>query len=159
MSGVYFVSLGCPKNLVDTEVLAGILLKNNINITFDTKEADVYLINTCAFLPSAREEAFEEIQKAVNWKKRARKQCRRIAVAGCLPQYGSNNPFKANFPDVDIWLGVNDIPNIAEILQTTAPVTPDTANPAYIYDHNTPRLQLTVPHMAYLKIADGCNNC
>ena len=67
MSGVYFVSLGCPKNLVDTEVLAGILLNSGRNITFDAKEADVYLINTCAFLPSAREEAFEEIRKAVNW--------------------------------------------------------------------------------------------
>ena len=159
MSGVYFVSLGCPKNLVDTEIFAGILLNNNINITFDAKEADIYLINTCAFLPSAREEAFDEIRKAVNWKKRARKQSRRIAVAGCLVQYGTNNPFKAQFPDVDIWLGVNDIPKIAELLNIETPPAPDSNNPMYLYDHNTPRLQLTVPHMAYLKIADGCNNC
>lgn len=159
MSGVYFVSLGCPKNLVDTEVLAGILLNSGQNITFDTKEADVYLINTCAFLPSAREEAFEEIQKAVNWKKRARKQSRRIAVAGCLVQYGSDNPFKDKFPEVDYWLGVNDIPNIAEILKQTNTSDAASAEPLYLYDHNTPRLQLTVPHMAYLKIADGCNNC
>ncbi len=159
MSGVYFVSLGCPKNLVDTEVLAGILLSNGCNITFDTKEADVYLINTCAFLPSAREEAFEEIRKAVNWKKRSKKQSRRIAVAGCLPQYGADNPFKDKFPEVDLWLGVNDIPNIAEILQKSEKNDASSLNPVYLYDHNTPRLQLTVPHMAYLKIADGCNNC
>lgn len=159
MSGVYFVSLGCPKNLVDTEVLAGILLSSGRNITFDAKEADVYLINTCAFLPSAREEAFEEIQKAVNWKKRARKQSRRIAVAGCLPQYGSDNTFKEKFPEVDFWLGVNDIPNIAEILKNADNSSASSENPVYLYDHSTPRLQLTVPHMAYLKIADGCNNC
>ena len=159
MSGVYFVSLGCPKNLVDTEVLAGILLSSGLNITFDAKEADVYLINTCAFLPSAREEAFEEIRKAVNWKKRAKKQSRRIAVAGCLPQYGTDNPFKDKFPEVDFWLGVNDIPKIAEILQNSESSEASSSNPVYLYDHNTPRLQLTVPHMAYLKIADGCNNC
>ena len=157
MSGVYFVSLGCPKNLVDTEVLAGILLNSGRNITFDAKEADVYLINTCAFLPSAREEAFEEIRKAINWKKRARKQSRRIAVAGCLPQYGSNNPFREKFPEVDYWLGVNDIPDIVDILDGADAA--DTEEPSYLYDHNTPRLQLTVSHMAYLKIADGCNNC
>lgn len=157
MSGVYFVSLGCPKNLVDTEVLAGILLNHGRNITFDAKDADVYLINTCAFLPSAREEAFEEIRKALNWKKRARKQSRRIAVAGCLPQYGKDNPFRKKFPEVDFWLGVNDIPRIIEILDNGNENTTD--NPSYLYDHNTPRLQLTVPHMAYLKIADGCNNC
>ena len=159
MSGVYFVSLGCPKNLVDTEVLAGILLSSGRNITFDAKEADVYLINTCAFLPSAREEAFEEIRKAVNWKKRARKQSRRIVVAGCLPQYGTDNPFKDKYPEVDIWLGVNDIPEIAEILQNRECSDASKSAPAYLYDHSTPRLQLTVPHMAYLKIADGCNNC
>ena len=119
----------------------------------------MYLINTCAFLPSAREEAFEEIQKAVNWKKRARKQSRRVAVAGCLVQYGSNNPFREKFPEVDLWLGVNDIPNIAEILKKENGSDASSANPHYLYDHNTPRLQLTVPHMAYLKIADGCNNC
>ena len=159
MSGIYFVSLGCPKNLVDTEVLAGILLSSGYNITFNAGEANVYLINTCAFLPSAREEAFEEIQKAVNWKKRARKQSRRVAVAGCLVQYGSNNPFREKFPEVDLWLGVNDIPNIAEILKKENGSDASSANPHYLYDHNTPRLQLTVPHMAYLKIADGCNNC
>ena len=159
MSGIYFVGLGCPKNLVDTEVLAGILLSSGYNITFNAGEANVYLINTCAFLPSAREEAFEEIQKAVNWKKRARKQSRRVAVAGCLVQYGSNNPFREKFPEVDLWLGVNDIPNIAEILKKENGSDASSANPHYLYDHNTPRLQLTVPHMAYLKIADGCNNC
>ena len=157
MSGVYFVSLGCPKNLVDTEVLAGILLQKGYNITFDAKEADIYLINTCAFLPSAREEASDMIQKAVNWKKRARRRSRRIVVAGCLPQYKESDLFRERFPDVDIWLGVNDIPRIAEILE--AGKIAYTANPSYLYDHNTARLQLTVPHMAYLKIADGCNNC
>ena len=157
MSGVYFVSLGCPKNLVDTEVFAGILLQSGYNITFNTSEADVYLINTCAFLPAAREEAFDEIRKAVNWKKRARKQSRRIVVAGCLPQYDIENPFKEQFPEVDIWLGVNDIPKIVEIIENNNPGNKE--NPSYLYDHTTPRLQLTVPHMAYLKIADGCNNC
>ena len=80
----YLVSLGCPKNLVDSEVLCAQLLVNGFQMTDDPAEATLYLINSCAFLPSARREVAEEIREAVRWKKRRKN--RRIVVAGCLPE-------------------------------------------------------------------------
>lgn len=164
MSGVFLVSLGCPKNLVDTEILAGLLVSNERHITFDDRQADIYLINTCAFIPSARSEAEESIKTAIKWKKRAKKMKRYLIVAGCLPQYDKEFVYKKLYPEVDLWMGVNEIPKLEELLQSldneTAKIVPKIAEkPEFLYDHHVPRLQLTIPHMAYLKIADGCNNC
>lgn len=163
MSGVFLVSLGCPKNLVDTELLAGSLLSCNRHITFDDRQADIYIINTCAFIPSARNEAEEAIQTAVKWKKRVKKMKRHIIVAGCLPQYDRDLTYQKLYPEVDVWMGVNNIPELEKIIQSfdleDGKFMPEIkAEPDYLYDHTQPRLQLTVPHMAYLKIADGCNN-
>ena len=163
MSGVFLVSLGCPKNLVDTELLAGTLLSSNRHITFDDRQADIYIINTCAFIPAARNEAEDAIKTAIKWKKRVKKMTRHIIVAGCLPQYDKNGDYKQLYPEVDVWMGVNNIPELEKIIksfdQADGKFTPEIAeNPNYLYDHTQPRLQLTLPHMAYLKIADGCNN-
>jgi ribosomal protein S12 methylthiotransferase len=163
MSGVFLVSLGCLKNLVDTELLAGSLLSCNRHITFDDRQADIYIINTCAFIPSARNEAEEAIQTAVKWKKRVKKMKRHIIVAGCLPQYDRDLTYQKLYPEVDVWMGVNNIPELEKIIQSfdleDGKYMPEIkAEPDYLYDHTQPRLQLTVPHMAYLKIADGCNN-
>lgn len=163
MSGVFLVSLGCPKNLVDTELLAGSLLCCNRHITFDDRQADIYIINTCAFIPSARSEAEDAIKTAIKWKKRVKKMKRHIIVAGCLPQYDQDLSYQKLYPEVDVWMGVNNIPELENIINSfdseDGKVFPEIAkNPNYLYDHTQPRLQLTVPHMAYLKIADGCNN-
>ncbi len=156
------VSLGCPKNLVDSEVLSGKLLTAGYMITFDPDDADVYLINTCAFLPEARSEAAQEIGRAAQWK--AEKAGRRIAVAGCLVEYDRMNSIRKSFPDVDVWIPVDDYADPAKLF-AAAPEKKDAAKrsgkaaPCYLCDEKEPRLQLTVPHIAYLKICDGCNNC
>ena len=153
---VYLVSLGCSKNLVDTEVIAGSLLTAGYLLAFDPEEADLYLINSCAFIPAARAEAVEAIEEALAWK--AERVGRRVVVAGCLPEWDKPGDFPKRYPEVDLWTGVNDVASIAALLDGKAEPDPRKEEPVWLYDHTTPLLQLTVPHMAYLKIADGCNN-
>ena len=155
-SAVYLVSLGCSKNLVDTEVIAGSLLTAGYLLAFDPEEADLYLINSCAFIPAARAEAVEAIEEALGWK--AERPGRRVVVAGCLPEWDKPGEFPKRYPEVDLWTGVNDLAAIAALLDGKAEPDPRRSEPVWLYDHTSPRLLLTVPHMAYLKIADGCNN-
>ena len=154
---VFIVSLGCPKNLVDTEVMAGLLLTNGFMLAEEPAQADLYLINTCAFLPEAREEAYENIREAIRWKKK-RKSGRRIVVTGCLSQKISLDELYKSYPEVDIFLPVDAIGKLAEILQGAA-VPHCSGSPTFLADETMPRLLLTMPHVAFLKIADGCNNC
>ena len=152
---VFTVSLGCPKNLVDTEVMTGLLLTRGFQLTADPREADIYLINTCAFLPEAREEAGENIREAIRWKKRSR--TRRIVVAGCLCQKLPPATLRETYPEVDIFLPVDAIGRLPEILRG-AEVPQCPGEPGFLADDTMPRLLLTLPHVAFLKIADGCNN-
>ena len=161
--GVFLVSLGCPKNFVDTEVMAGGLVSSGIRLTFDQEEADTVLINTCAFIPEARDETVDAIMEAIDWK--AAGSGRRVVVTGCLIQWDKDQEFRSEFPEVDLWCGVDEVPHLAERLRelrrSPAGALPEVfscAEPAYLYDETTPRLQLTLPHLAYLKIADGCDN-
>ncbi len=160
---VYSVSLGCPKNFVDTEILAGHLLSGNIGLTESPDKADVYMINTCAFIPPARAEAESFIRKALTWKK-ANPKSRKIAICGCLVQWDKKNEYAGKYPEVDLWLGIDKIANIAKHVrqlfekETVKPVKELTTVPEYLYDENTARLQLTPKHYAYVKIAEGCNN-
>ena len=154
-SALFLVSLGCSKNLVDTEVIAGTLLSSGRTLTFDPEEADLYVINTCAFLPAAREEAFAAIREAIEWKRAA--EGRRLVVSGCLTEWDKAGDVKKKFPEVDLWTGVNQTAKLAELLDGGDAPAP-AGSPCYLYDETTPRLQLTLPHLAYLKIADGCNN-
>ena len=151
---VFFVSLGCPKNLVDSQVVAGGLLSNGAAWAYTPEEATLYIINTCAFLPEAREEACREIEEAVAWKNQLPQE-RKIVVCGCLSQYDKDGSFASRYPEVDIWAGVDDIARIADILENRTAVSRSTD---YLYNCETPALQLTMPHTAYLKISDGCNN-
>ena len=150
----YLVALGCPKNLVDAELLSGALMKNGYALSLDPEAADVYIVNTCAFLPAARGEAAREIEAALAWKSRV--PGRRVAVCGCLTEYDkSSGEYKKRFSGVDLWSPVNDVERVGELLAGAAP---STGKPCYLNSDVSPRLQLTVPHLAYLKIADGCNN-
>ncbi len=155
MSSVFMVSLGCPKNLVDTEVMAGNLVLGGRAIAMDEEMADIYLINTCAFLPAARQEAYDVISEAVEWK--ALRKGRKIVVAGCINEKLSAEQLKADFPEVDVWLRVDAMPELSRILDG-GDVPECGSEPCYLADHNAPRLLLTMPHVAYLKISDGCNN-
>lgn len=153
---VFTVSLGCPKNLVDTEVMTGLLLTRGFRLAATPGEADIYLINTCAFLPEAREEAGENIREAIRWKKRSKTR-RRIVVAGCLCQKLPPAALRETYPEVDVFLPVDAIGRLPEILRG-AEVPQCPGEPAFLADDTMPRLLLTVPHVAFLKIADGCNN-
>lgn len=152
---VFVVSLGCAKNLVETEIMAGALVTAGHGLTFDQREADITLINTCAFLPSAREEAYGAIRDAIRWKKR--KVGRRVAVAGCLIPRDRERTFLAEYPEVDLWLGPNGVREIAKAIDSGEKLYGDGV-PCFLQSGETPRLQLTAEHVAYLKIADGCNN-
>ena len=157
--GVYLVSLGCPKNLIDSEVMAGILLTNGIMLNFDKNSAKYYLINTCAFLPGARTECEEAIAEGIRWKNRA-PEVRKLIVAGCLIQQDKNQLIRSKYPEVDAWSGVDGVADIFKTFESAqnSYTVGDTDEPTYLYDEKTPRLQLTLPHVAYLKISDGCNN-
>ena len=114
---VGLVSLGCAKNLVDTQVMSGVLLTEGIMLAPNPDECDAVLINTCAFIESAREEASEEILRACELKKAG--AIGSIVVAGCLPQrYGGK--LVDEFPDVDAWIGVDQLEDIAEIVRQVA---------------------------------------
>lgn len=139
---LYVVSLGCPKNLVNTEIITGAYVSSGAVLTFNPGEATSYIINTCAFLASAREEAVEAITAGAEWKQRYPE--RRLIVAGCLVSHPSAEEFKQAFPEVDLWAAPNELEKIIRIPE---------------YGPHVPiRLQLTLPHVAYLKIADGCDN-
>jgi len=157
---VYTVSLGCPKNFVDTEVIAGSMVIQGFGMTPDLEDADVYLLNTCAFLPSARSEAEEYLEEASAWKAEYPEH-RKIVVSGCLNQWDTDHVYPARFPQVDLWAGINEVAHLGELLlklMADGKVVVPVEMPAYLYDESTPRLQLTPNHYAYIKIADGCNN-
>lgn len=150
----YLVALGCPKNLVDAELLSGALAQAGYTLSLEPEAADVYIVNTCAFLPAARSEAAAEIEAALEWK--AQRSGRRVAVCGCLTEYDRDNgEYRKRYPAVDLWSPVNDVERIGELLRGAAP---SGGRPCYLNTDESPRLQLTLPHLAYLKIADGCDN-
>ncbi len=131
---VYFVSLGCPKNLSDTEVLMGKFALGGYKITLDPKEADTIVVNTCAFLKAARDEAISVIKEMSEWKKKGK--CRQLLAAGCLPEYLKREPGTADRgPQID---GIIDSIGLHEC--------------------SAPRIKATQPWYAYVKISEGCDN-
>ncbi len=152
----FIAALGCPKNLVESELISGAFLAAGDSICSDPEDADVYLINTCAFLPEARWEAAAELTDAVEWKKAL--PGRKIAVAGCLMNHPQFPEFKEHFKEVDLWCQVNDTARLRELLFDNAVPSPTGEKCTYLCNENMPRIQLTLPHVAYLKICDGCNN-
>ena len=160
---VYIVSLGCAKNLVDTEVMCGALVENGCLLAAKENDANVMLINTCSFILDARKEAQETIEAALKWKRRARKTRRMVVVAGCLVQRNPQET-KERFPDVDLFIGLDDVPNAADLI-INAFNKPDEVQPlpkgglpTYLYDHTTTRLTVTPETYAYIKIAEGCDH-
>ncbi len=153
---VAFVSLGCPKNLVETELMAGNLLTGGWAYAADADDADLLVINTCCFIPEAREETAAAIKDALKWKKR--RPDRVLAVAGCLVEWDQSAEWQKRFPEVDFWCGGNASRVLADVLKGKRAGGRTGCASSFIGDENSPRLQLTLPHLAYLKIADGCDN-
>jgi len=153
------ISLGCAKNLVDTELALGHLLQAGAEITTDEHQADVLIVNTCGFIEAAREESMGEIHSAVELRRSGR--CRCLLVAGCLVQRHGEDLARA-LPEVDRFIGVGDpeamVTAIGESLGSKgvrlAPIT----EPKYLHSELTPRLRATPPWTAWVKIADGCDH-
>jgi ribosomal protein S12 methylthiotransferase len=157
---VGFISLGCSKNLVDSQVMAGYLKAGRIALAPSPEAADIILVNTCAFIEAAREEAAEAIQSACAHK--ANGHCRAVIVAGCMVQRYRARLEKA-FPEVDAFLGIDELERIGEVVRRVADgqrcgVVAGRGEAVKLYNPAYPTLLFTGGPFAYLKIADGCNH-
>jgi ribosomal protein S12 methylthiotransferase len=165
-----FVSLGCPKNLVDSEVMLGLAEQAGHEITADADTADVVVVNTCAFIDRAKQESIDTILEMAELKKQV--AGRRLVVTGCLAER-YREELQREIPEIDAVLGTGEVAGIVEALgrfggaeapPSTTPVTFHRAAPRfgidlpdYLYDATTPRRLATPGHYAYLKIAEGCD--
>jgi ribosomal protein S12 methylthiotransferase RimO len=148
---IYFVSLGCPRNLVDSEVMLGILLQAGYEVADDLKKADYIVINTCGFLEEARSESSQAVEDALKTKKKEAK----LIVTGCMVQTHSNK-LKERFGEVDYYLGSGHVDKILEAVLATEKGEAITSAKSFLEAGETPRQLSTPKHFAYLKIAEGC---
>ena len=174
-----FVSLGCPKNLVDSEVMMGLSQEGGHTLTPNPADADVLVVNTCAFIDAAKEESVNTILELAELKKTGR--CRRLVVTGCLGER-YRDELKKQIPEIDAVLGTGEVPEIVGAIEASAfaasplrrdrlgsrtiPLTLVHAQgpeptvqglPTYLYDAESPRVFATPPHFAYIKVAEGCD--
>ena len=152
-----FVSLGCSKNLVDTEMMLGILREHGIELTPEPAEADILIVNTCAFIESAKEESITTILNMAEYKESGR--CRSLIVAGCLGQrYGQE--LLDDMPEADAIIGTGAWNRIMEAVEESlkGQRVVIAGEDKLLYDEHTPRITTTPAYTAYVKIAEGCNN-
>ncbi len=151
---LYLLSLGCPKNRVDSEVMLGSLLDEGYTVVEEPREAEVILINSCAFIGEAKQESIDAILEHAAYKESG--NCKALVVAGCLTQRYAD-VLQQEMPEVDYFVGTSAYPKIAQILkgERDRAVIPD---PDYIADAKTPRRNSMPAFTAYVKIAEGCDN-
>ncbi len=154
-SSVGFVSLGCPKNLVDSEVMLGRLRSQGYAIAGDARDADVIVVNTCAFIDRARQESVDTILEMAREKTSGR--AKRLVVTGCLAQrYDAE--LRREIPEIDATLGTGQVEDIVRAVGGEATHTDaDDGLPRWVYDHTAPRVLSTPSYMAYVKISEGCD--
>ena len=174
------ISLGCPKNLVDSEVMLGLAQEQGHQLTRDAGDADVLIVNTCAFIDKAKQESIDTILEMAEHKKTG--ACKRLVVTGCLAER-YRDELREQIPEIDAILGTGEVPQIVEAIgirhsglgiqtvpllrpngehvllgaQGREPRAESPALPTYLYDASTPRLLATPRHYAYVKIAEGCD--
>jgi ribosomal protein S12 methylthiotransferase len=156
---VSMVSLGCPKNLVDAEVMLGYMDREGYEVTTDERDADIIIVNTCSFIKEAKQESVDAILDLADRKHDAR--CKLLVVTGCLPQRYQEE-LSRELPEVDIFVGTGDYPRIAEIIAEQRKKGGQiryTGDPNLLYDEESLRLKSSPYYTAYLKIAEGCSNC
>lgn len=166
---VGMISLGCAKNLVDAEIMLGGVLQHGMEITNNAEEADVLIVNTCAFIDSAKEESIEAILEAHQSRGLKKRKGQKLIVSGCMSQRFSKE-LASEMPEVDAFIGLDQVAEAAQIvtrvLEEASPLTDSTweplnlvsRKPVYIPDWDTPRFRLTPQHSAFTKIAEGCNH-
>ncbi|MEO8206256.1 MAG: 30S ribosomal protein S12 methylthiotransferase RimO [Chthoniobacterales bacterium] len=164
---VGMISLGCAKNLVDAEIMLGDALHKGFEVTRDPAEADVLIVNTCAFIDSAKEESIEAILDAHQQRGLTKRLGQKLIVSGCMSQRFSKE-LTLEIPEVDAFIGLDQISKVGDILESLfekdnakevpSPLNLVTPKSTYIPDYDTPRYRLTPAHSAYIKIAEGCNH-
>lgn len=160
MKKVGFVSLGCPKNLVDSEVMMGQLADAGYQITNKADEADTLVVNTCGFIESAKQESIDAILDATSLK--AEGKAKRVIVAGCLVERYRDDLMK-ELPEVDAFIGTSQVNEILKAADAGFDAKQLTITPVgnksstYLYDEYTPRMRATRSHTAFIKIAEGCD--
>jgi ribosomal protein S12 methylthiotransferase len=154
MTKIGFVSLGCPKNLVDSEVMMGILAREGYELTPHADEAEVLVVNTCSFIEPAQKESVETILEMAEHKKAG--TAKKLIVAGCLVERYREQILQ-QVPEVDAVVGTGEVERILEAVEGDLRVLPAQA-PAFLYHDLTPRVVTTPKHAAYIKIAEGCDH-
>ena len=177
LTKVGMISLGCAKNLVDAEIMLGSVLERGMQITPHAEEADVLVVNTCAFIDSAKEESIEAILEAHQQRELGKRPNQKLIVSGCMSQRFAAE-LRVSLPEVDAFIGLDQVRELGAIIERVVagaliPVEADhcggrrdhapgynfvTPRPTYIPDWDTPRFRLTPAHSVYLKIAEGCNH-
>ena len=152
------VSLGCARNLVDSEVMAGLLQQNQYEMVHEPADADVVLVNTCGFIDAAKAESIDTILEISRLKEEGK--IKKLVVAGCLAQRYPQELAK-ELPEVDLFIGTGEVPKIADILRRQE--ADDNRRqyvgiPQYLYDHATPRVRATPSYTAFLKVSEGCDH-
>jgi len=162
-SSVYFVSLGCPKNLVDSQVMLGMLEKERYSIAPEAKNAEVIIVNTCSFIQASKEESIETILEMADLKQNGK--CKVLVASGCLPQRYSKQ-LEEEMPEVDLFIGTGQYHRITELLETHGKAAEMGAplpkrsyidQPAFIHTEKDPRVHTGPRFSAYLKLSEGCN--
>jgi ribosomal protein S12 methylthiotransferase len=164
---VGMISLGCAKNLVDAEVMLGSVLQRGMEITSRAEDADVLVVNTCAFIDSAKEESIEAILEAHQQRGLNKRPHQKLIVSGCMSQRFARELHK-ELPEVDEFIGLDQVGELGAIVQKVLGKRQRSnsdfdfafahTRPTYIPDYDTPRFRLTPAHSAYVKIAEGCNH-
>jgi len=153
---VHFISLGCPKNLVDTEIMLGSLVQDKYEVVDQPEKADTVIVNTCGFIEEAKKESVSTVLDMVNLKNNGK--IKTLVVAGCLTQRYKEELVQ-EIPEADLFVGTGSFQEISKILKNKD--AGDTEKkffnrPTYLQDSSTPRINSQFPHRAYLKISEGC---
>jgi ribosomal protein S12 methylthiotransferase len=148
------ISLGCPKNLVDGEVMLGLAQKAGHELTPHAADADVIVVNTCAFIDRAKQESIDTILEMAREKETGR--ARRLVVTGCLAQR-YDQELRREIPEIDASLGTGQVEDIVRAVEGEGTSVDADVTPTWVYDHVAPRVMTTAGHTAYLKISEGCD--
>src|SRR5258708_7689706 len=154
MPKVGFISLGCPKNLVDSEVMMGILAREGYELTPRADDAEILVVNTCSFIEPAQKESVDAILEMAEHKKFG--SAKKLIVAGCLVERYRDQILQ-QIPEVDAVVGTGEVERIIEAVEGDLKILP-AQPPAFLYHDLTPRIVTTPRHQAYIKIAEGCDH-